>query len=103
MAQTYTNWELLIQDDCSTDETAKVVLLFAELDSRIKYECNSQNSGAAITRNNALRRAKGRWLLSWIVMTCGNTENWKTVMNIMVQNNYAFTYHEYIEITEGRT
>ena len=49
LAQTYTNWELLIQDDCSTDETAKVVLLFAELDSRIKYECNSQNSGADIT------------------------------------------------------
>lgn len=59
-AQTYQNWELLIQDDCSTDNTDKVVAPLAELDSRIKYEYNPKNSGAAITRNNALRRAKGR-------------------------------------------
>mgnify|MGYP002711103629 CR=1 FL=1 len=34
-------------------------------DSRIKYECNAQNLGAAVTRNNALRRAKGRWIAFW--------------------------------------
>ena len=100
LAQTNTNLELLIKDDCSTDETAKVVLLFAELDSRIKYECNSQNSGAAITRNNALRRAKGRW-----VAFLDSDDLWESVklekqLEYMVQNNYAFTYHEYIEITE---
>ena len=33
-----------------------------ELRDKIKYECNPKNSGAAITRNNALRRAKGRWI-----------------------------------------
>lgn len=57
-AQTYENWELLIQDDCSTDNTLEVVKPYMEADKRIKYECNPQNSGAAITRNNALRRAK---------------------------------------------
>ena len=61
-AQTYTNWELLIQDDCSTDNTREVVELFAQGDNRIKYECNDHNSGAAITRNNALKRAQGRWI-----------------------------------------
>mgnify|MGYP000627539246 FL=1 len=61
-AQTYQNWELLIQDDCSIDNTDKVVETYAEADLRIKYECNLKNSGAAITRNNALRRAKGRWI-----------------------------------------
>lgn len=58
-AQTYENLELLIQDDCSTDITLDVVKPYMEADKRIKYECNPQNSGAAITRNNALRRAKG--------------------------------------------
>ena len=62
IAQTYHNWELLIQDDSSTDGTYKVVLPFVEIDSRIKYDCNHRNSGAAITRNNALKRAKGRWI-----------------------------------------
>ena len=61
-AQTYTDWELLFQDDCSTDNTKELVLKFAEKDSRIKYECNIKNSGAAISRNNALRRARGKWI-----------------------------------------
>lgn len=100
LEQTYTNWELLIQDDCSTDETAKVVLLLAELDSRIKYESNSQNSGAAITRNNALRRAKGRWIAFLDSDDLWESEKLEKQLKYMVQNNYAFTYHEYIEITE---
>ena len=55
--QTYPNWELLIQDDCSTDGTYEVVRAYAERDVRIKYACNTSNAGAAISRNNALRRA----------------------------------------------
>lgn len=40
LAQTYHNWELLIQDDCSKDKTLEVVKPFMEADNRIKYECN---------------------------------------------------------------
>lgn len=40
-AQTYQNWELLIQDDCSKDNTLEVVKPFIESDTRIKYECKS--------------------------------------------------------------
>ena len=76
--QTYTNWELLIQDDCSTDGTDKVVKPFQEMDSRIKYECNLKNSGAAITRNNALKRAKGSGLLSLILTTSGCPRSWRS-------------------------
>ena len=39
-AQTYQNWELLIQDDCSIDNTDKMVESYAANDLRIKYECN---------------------------------------------------------------
>lgn len=39
-AQTYQNWVLLIQDDCSKDNTLEVVKPFMEADKRIKYECN---------------------------------------------------------------
>ena len=39
-AQTYQNWELLIQDDCSKDNTLEVVKPFMAADKRIKYECN---------------------------------------------------------------
>ena len=38
--QTYHNWELLIQDVCSKDNTLEVVIRLGETDERIKYECN---------------------------------------------------------------
>ena len=59
-AQTYTNWELIIVDDCSTDNSVEVIRSFDE--PRIKLLKNEINSGAAISRNYALREAKGKWI-----------------------------------------
>ena len=58
--QSYKNWELIIVDDCSTDNTDEVVAKYN--DNRIKYFKNDKNSGAAVSRNKALREAKGRWI-----------------------------------------
>ena len=58
--QTYKNWELIIVDDCSTDNTDEIVGKFTDI--RIKYLKNEKNSGAALTRNRALREAKGEWI-----------------------------------------
>lgn len=62
LAQTYQNWELLIQDDGSADDSFDVVGRYAKQDARIKWELNEHNMGAAITRNNAIRRSKGVYL-----------------------------------------
>ena len=59
--QTYKNWELIIVDDCSTDNTEEVVKPFLA-DKRIKYFKNEKNSGAALTRNRAMREAQGEWI-----------------------------------------
>ena len=99
-AQTYPNWELLIQDDCSKDNTKEVVKPFVEADNRIRYECNSKNSGAAITRNNALRRAKGRWIAFLDSDDLWLPDKLEHQLKFMVENNYAFTYHEYTEMSE---
>ena len=99
-AQTYQNWEILFQDDCSTDNSKEIVDRLAAADARIKYECNSQNSGAAITRNNALRRAKGRWIAFLDSDDLWRPEKLEKQIRFMVENNYAFTYHEYTEMTE---
>ena len=98
MAQTYQNWELLIQDDCSTDGTDEVVKPFAEKDGRIKYACNAKNSGAAITRNNALRRARGRWIAFLDSDDLWLPEKLEKQLRFMVDNGYAFSYHEYTEM-----
>lgn len=99
-AQTYTNWELLFQDDCSTDETKAIVEKFASVDSRIKYECNPYNSGAAITRNNALRRAEGKWIAFLDSDDLWLPEKLELQIRFMEEHGYDFTYHEYTEMTE---
>ena len=99
-AQTYQNWELLIQDDCSTDNTLEVVKPFMEADKRIKYECNPQNSGAAITRNNALRRAKGRWIAFLDSDDLWSYDKLEKQLTFMVQNGYHFSYTGYEEMNE---
>lgn len=99
-SQTYTNWELLFQDDYSTDNTKEIVAKYAEKDSRIKYECNAKNSGAAITRNNALRRAKGKWIAFIDSDDLWLPEKLEKQIEFMSRNKYSFSYHEYTEITE---
>lgn len=98
--QSYSNWELLIQDDCSHDGTYNVVEPYSIKDSRIKYECNIQNSGAAITRNNALKRANGRWIAFLDSDDIWEPEKLEHQIKFMIENNYAFSYHEYSEISE---
>lgn len=98
LAQTYSNWELLIVDDCSKDGTETIVNSFE--DQRIQYMRNEHNMGAAVTRNRALRAAKGKY-----VAFLDSDDIWKPTklekqIAYMQENGYAFTYHEYVEIDE---
>lgn len=61
-AQTYSDWELLVVNDCSKDNTRAIVEAYAAKDSRIKLINNEKNSGVSITRLNALNAAKGDWI-----------------------------------------
>ena len=60
--QTYTNWEMIIVDDCSSDDSASIVESFIQKDKRIKLYKQSNNSGIAKSRNLALEKAKGRYV-----------------------------------------
>lgn len=98
LAQTYQNWEMIIVDDCSTDNTRGVVAEFS--DPRIKYHCLDVNSGAAVARNTALRLASGRW-----IAFLDSDDLWKPTklerqLKFMAENGYAFSYHNYTEIDE---
>lgn len=99
-SQTYTDWEILIQDDCSADNTKDIIAKIAARDPRIKYECNAVNSGAAVTRNNALRRATGKWIAFLDSDDLWLPDKLEKQIRFMEENGYAFTYHEYTEMTE---
>jgi teichuronic acid biosynthesis glycosyltransferase TuaG len=60
--QTYKNWEMIIVDDCSTDDTCAVVERFSSSDPRIRLIRRTENGGPARTRNTALKAANGRYI-----------------------------------------
>lgn len=61
LAQTISDWELIIVDDCSSDNTKEVLASYLK-DPRIHYECLKENSGPACARTTALRKAGGRYI-----------------------------------------
>ena len=96
--QTYCNWELLIVDDCSTDDTANIVLSIG--DKRIRFYTNPTNSGAAISRNRALREAKGRWIAFLDSDDLWFPTKLEKQIEFMEKNHYSFSYTNYEEIDE---
>lgn len=99
LTQTYTNWELIIVDDCSTDNTDEVAKPFLS-DERIKYIKNEKNSGAAISRNRALCEAKGKWIAFLDSDDLWLPEKLEKQIAFMEKNDYRFSYTNYIEIDE---
>lgn len=96
--QTYQNWELLIVDDCSADNTDAVVASFD--DDRIKYFKNKKNRGAALTRNRAMREAQGEWIAFLDSDDIWVPEKLKKQLDFMKRNGYIFSYHDFIKIDE---
>lgn len=96
--QTYSNWELIIVDDCSTDETDYVISEIA--DERIIYVKNEVNSGAAFSRNRALKMAKGRWIAFLDSDDLWESDKLEKQISFMLNNGYSFSYTKYEEINE---
>jgi len=60
--QTYKNWELLLVDDCSNDDTLLIIAPFLEAHANIKLLRNEWNYGAAVSRNNAIEVSQGDYI-----------------------------------------
>lgn len=97
-AQTYQNWEIIFVDDCSKDDTFKRVSELQEQDPRIKWYQNHVKSGAAVSRNYALKKAKGRWIAFLDSDDIWEPEKLEKQIRFMEENGYAFSYTCYQEI-----
>lgn len=62
LGQTYQNWELLIADNNSNDNTAKIIKDYAVKDSRIKYIKATEGQTAAFARNTSIKQAQGAFI-----------------------------------------
>jgi glycosyltransferase involved in cell wall biosynthesis len=89
---------LIIVDDCSTDNTEEILKQFS--DPRIRYLKNEANSGAAVSRNRALRETKGRWIAFLDSDDLWHPEKLQKQIGFMEEKGCAFSYTNYSEIGE---
>lgn len=99
--QTYTDWEMLLVDDCSPDNSAKIIKKYAKDDNRIKYFKLDKNSGATIARNKALEESKGRFIAYLDADDLWKSEKLEKQVEFMLKNNYPFTCTDYEKIDES--
>lgn len=98
LAQTYQNWELIIVDDCSKDNTEEVVSNFQ--DTRIQYHKLEQNSGAAVARTKAMQLANGSYMAFLDSDDLWKREKLAKQIEFMEKNGYHFTCTAYEQINE---
>ena len=99
--QTYGNWEMIIVDDCSTDNTAEVVRQYAEKDQRIRYVALVQNSGAAVARTEAMRLARGKYMAFLDSDDLWSPTKLEKQLSFMRSNGFAITCTAYEHIDES--
>lgn len=93
LSQTYYNWEMLIADDCSQDNTSDVIKGFD--DPRIKYFKLEENSGAAVARNKALEKAQGKYIAFLDADDMWKPQKLEKQLEFMIKNKVGFSFTSY--------
>lgn len=97
--QGYQNWELLITDDRSNDNTQQIVKQYSNQDSRIKLFVNEKNAGAGVARNNSIKQAKGRYIAFLDSDDLWVPEKLSKQISFMQSNKVPFSYTGYQKFT----
>ena len=98
LLQTYDNWELLIVDDCSSDNSSRLVKRYN--DNRISLIELEKNVGAAETRNIAIRKAKGKYIAFLDSDDIWMPTKLEDQIYFMQEKNIAFSFSNYQPISE---
>jgi len=99
--QTYTNWELFLIDDGSTDNSVAIIEKIKVKDPRIHLLKNEENSGPAITRNKGIKTAKGDFITFLDADDIWFPQFLETSLNACLINNYEFVFSSYKRYDEG--
>lgn len=97
--QSYSNFELIIVDDCSTDGSFEFLENYL-IDSRISIYKMEKNSGAALARNFGIQKAKGKYLAFLDSDDLWHPLKLEKQIEFMEKNNYLFTFTNYKMIDE---
>jgi teichuronic acid biosynthesis glycosyltransferase TuaG len=100
LLQTFSDWEMLITDDCSTDNSVEIIERFVEKDNRIKLIKSDKNLGGAGARNLAIRQAQGKFIAFLDSDDIWEKEKLERQIIFMEKNNYAFSFSQYYIMDE---
>lgn len=100
LAQTYTDWEMIIIDDGSKDGSAALVRSYVEKDSRIQFY-QQENAGSAAARNNGIRRAEGQYIALLDADDLWEPEFLEEQVRFMTEKNATCVYCSYRCINEN--
>jgi teichuronic acid biosynthesis glycosyltransferase TuaG len=100
LQQTYRNWEMIIVDDCSIDNTKEVVEEYVMKDKRIKYYLLEANSGAAVARTKAMELASGKYIAFLDSDDLWMPDKLDRQISFMRDTGHAFTCTAYKQIDE---
>ena len=103
ISQSYQNWELLIVDDNSSDNSSTIINSYSKNDDRIKPIFLKDNLGPASARNMAISKSKGKYLAFLDSDDIWLPEKLKVQINFMKKNNYSFVFSSYIVIPSNET
>ena len=100
--QTYQNWEMLIVDDNSSDNSSILINSYSKKDERIKPLYLNDNIGAAMARNKAISKAKGKYLAFLDSDDVWLPKKLEVQTNFMKKNNCSFVFSSYSVITDDK-
>ncbi len=100
LTQTYVNWELIIIDDCSADNTKEIVSRYMATDGRIKYDQLEKNFGAAVARTTAMQRAQGSYMAFLDSDDLWYPQKLEKQVQFMENTGHAFTCTSYEQVNE---
>ena len=101
LLQSYSNWELLIVDDFSDDNSKELLLNLEKKDKRIRVIFLDINAGAANARNVAILKAKGRYIAFLDSDDSWQSQKLDRQISFMKQNDIAFSFTSYQSISEN--
>lgn len=98
--QSFSHFEMILVDDCSTDNSCQIIENIAKEDKRIRYILLEKNSGAAVARNTGIDAASGRYIAFLDSDDMWKENKLELQLNFMKKNKYAFTYTAFETITQ---
>ena len=101
ISQTHENWELLLVDDYSSDETFAIISNFTSQDNRIKAFKLDKNSGAGVARNFAIQKASGNYIAFLDADDVWKPQKLEKQLHFMQTQNIPFTFSFYETIDKA--